>query len=96
MSFDAGFPGAGASDFEGGDQGSQPLKEGDSALAGLCNLWIEKIRRANDYKKSVFQDDADEAMMFLTPVMAILTFCTGAISTPAKAYRSMCQSHQSA
>lgn len=67
MSLGEGLPGAGNSDFLDGDQGSQPLKEGDSALAGLCNLWIEKIRRAADYKKSVFQDDADEAMSFFKP-----------------------------
>jgi hypothetical protein len=41
--------------------------EGDNTLAGLVQLWIEKIKRAKDHKKEVFQRDADEAMRFYHP-----------------------------
>ncbi len=40
---------------------------GDSILGGLCALWIEKIGKARDWKKSQFQDDADECMGFYRP-----------------------------
>ncbi len=41
--------------------------EGDHLLAGLCGMWVEKIRRAEERKKKEFQDDADEAMKFFKP-----------------------------
>ena len=44
-----------------------PYGPGDSTLAGLCQLWIEKIKKAREYKKKVFQDDADEGMRFYRP-----------------------------
>lgn len=44
-----------------------PFKEGDPILGGLVSLWAEKVRRAQEYKKKVFQDDADEAMSFYRP-----------------------------
>lgn len=56
-----GIPGGGS----GGD--APEFRKGDHALSGLVNLWIEKIRRAKEYKKKVFQDDADEAMSFYRP-----------------------------
>lgn len=61
-----GISGTGSGDNESG-QGGPEFRQGDSTLAGLCNLWIEKIRRSSDYKKTVFQDDADEAMSFYRP-----------------------------
>ena len=49
------------------DVNSPPYEPGDSTLSGLCNLWVEKIRRSKEYKKEVFQRDADEAMRFYRP-----------------------------
>ncbi len=40
---------------------------GDDLLSGLCAMWIEKIRKAQERKKKEFQDDADEAMNFYKP-----------------------------
>lgn len=51
----------------GANEGSPEFRRGDSTLAGLCNLWVEKIRRSREQKKKVFQDDADEAMRFYRP-----------------------------
>lgn len=51
----------------GSEDGGPGFRQGDSTLSGLCNLWVEKIRRSSDYKKTVFQDDADEAMSFYRP-----------------------------
>ncbi len=41
--------------------------EGDNLLNGLCAMWLEKLRVANDKKKKQFQDTADEAMSFYAP-----------------------------
>ncbi len=41
--------------------------ESDHLLAGLCAMWIEKIRVATERKKKLFQDDADEALKFYRP-----------------------------
>jgi len=54
-------------DPHGMDMASPPFGKGDSTLAGLCQLWVDKIKRASEYKKKVFQDDADEAMKFYRP-----------------------------
>ncbi len=44
-----------------------PAGDGDHLMAGLCSLWVEKIRKAKEHKKRAFQDDADEAMQFYRP-----------------------------
>lgn len=41
--------------------------QGDHLLAGLVNMWVEKIRKAEERKKKEFQDSADEALKFYVP-----------------------------
>jgi hypothetical protein len=54
-------------DLQGNGASPPKYPEGEDTLRGLVELWIEKIRRAKDYKKDVFQRDADEAMRFYHP-----------------------------
>ncbi len=39
----------------------------DKIMSGLCSIWLAKINKASEHKKKMFQDDADEAMMFYRP-----------------------------
>lgn len=50
-----------------------------SPLSPIVANWLEKIRKGLDYKKKVFQDDADEAMQFLDGPYDFL-YETGAFS----------------